>query len=447
MNANPSYHRVPTARHDAIAVQRGVIAAMVIVCCLGGILAETSAVELKPAGVAPVQANWPWWRGPTRDGVAAADEQPPLRWSDDENVLWKAKVPGRGHASPTVCGDRIFLATADETQEVQSVLCYERASGRTMWKVDVHSAGMDHHGHKKSSQASATVACDGERVFANFVHDGGVYTTALDLDGRQAWQIRVSDFVTHQGFGSSPAIYRSMVLVSTDNKAGGVVAALDRQSGRILWKQDRPKQPNYTSPVVLSVGGRDQLLLAGCDHVASFDPLTGKQLWEIEGSTTECVGSIVSDGQLVFASGGYPKKLTVAVRADGSGEVVWENSTQTYVPSMIVHNGFLYTVTDGGIAYCWKSSTGEELWKSRMGGTFNTSPVLVGELLFATDQEGKTSIFKASPDSFQLLGENKLGEDVYATPVFCGGQIFMRVAHGTGDARQEWLYCIGPRSR
>ena len=255
----------------------------------------------------------------------------------EENVLWKAQVPGRGHASPTVCGDKIFLATADEAQEVQSVLCYDRASGRNLWKVDVHTAGMDHHGHKKSSQASATVACDGERVFANFVHDGGVYTTALDLAGRQVWQTRVSEFVTHQGFGSSPTIYQSSVLVATDNKAGGVIAALDRRSGKVLWKQDRPKQPNYTSPVVLTVDGRDQLLLAGCDHVASFDPLSGKPLWEIEGSTTECVGSIVTDGQLVFASGGYPKKLTVAVRADGSGEVVWENTTQTYVPSMVVH--------------------------------------------------------------------------------------------------------------
>ena len=197
----------------------------------------------------------------------------------------------------------------------------------------------------------------------------------------------------------------------------------------------------------MTVAGRDQLLLAGCDHVSSFDPLSGKQLWEVEGSTTECVGSIVSDGRLVFASGGYPKKLTLAVRADGSGEVVWENSTQSYVPSMMVHNGYLYTVTDAGIVYCWKADSGEELWKTRLGGTFNTSPVLVGELLFATNQEGKTTIFKASPDGFQLIAENQLGEDVYATPVICGGQIFMRVAQGLAKARQEWLYCIGDKSK
>ena len=298
---------------------------------------------------------------------------------------------------------------------------------------------------KKSSQASATVACDGERVFANFLHDGGVYTTALNLDGKQLWQTRVSDFITHQGFGSSPAIYRSLVLVSTDNKAGGVIAALDRRDGSVVWKRERPKLPNYTSPIVLHVAGRDQLLLSGCDLMSSYDPLTGNVLWEVEGSTTECVGSIVTDGQLVFASGGYPKKLTLAVRADGSGVIAWQNSTQTYVPSMVVHKGSLFTVTDAGIVYCWNSTTGEELWKNRIGGTFNTSPVLVGELLFATDQEGKTTVFRATPEGFQLVAENRLGEDVYATPVFCGGQIFMRIAHGAGEARQEWLYAIGPK--
>src|SRR6185437_7246968 len=142
-----------------------------------------------------------------------------------------------------------------------------------------------------------------------------------------------------------------------------LVAALDRASGEVVWRQERPKQPNYTSPTVLSIGGRDQLLLAGCDHISSFDPLTGRPLWEIEGSTTECVGSIVTDGRRVFASGGYPKKLTQAILADGSGKVAWENSVQTYVPSMLAFDGNLYTVTDGGIAICFDAAAGKELWK------------------------------------------------------------------------------------
>jgi outer membrane protein assembly factor BamB len=314
--------------------------------------------------------DWPWWRGPARNGIADASQSQkmPLRWSETENVLWKTKVPGRGHASPTVVGDRVFLATADETAEVQSVICYDRRDGRQIWKVDVHTGGMERKGHQKSSQASATVASDGERIFANFLHEGAIYTTALGLDGRRLWQTKISDFVTHQGFGSSPAVYQSLVLVSTDNKAGGVVAALDRRDGKIIWQQSRPKQPNYTSPAVLNVAGRDQVLVAGCDHISSFDPLTGHRLWEIDGSTTECVGSIVTDGSLVFASGGYPDKLTLAVRGDGSGEIAWRNNVQTYVPSMLVYDGHLYTVTDGGVALCWEAATGKEVWKSRLGG-------------------------------------------------------------------------------
>jgi outer membrane protein assembly factor BamB len=409
--------------------------------------ADSAATKSSGTVVQLAATDWPWWRGPTRDGIAQADQQPPLTWSETENVLWKTKVPGRGHASPTIVGNRIFLATADEQQETQTLLCYDRQTGESLWSLNVHSGGFDRRGHQKSSQASATVACDGERVFANFLHDGAIYTTALDLDGRQVWQTKISDFTTHQGFGSSPAIYQSLVIVSADNKAGGVVAALDRRTGEIVWKQERPEQPNYTSPIVLTVAGRDQVLLSGCDHVSSFDPLSGKRLWEIEGSTTECVGTIVSDGQRVFCSGGYPKKLTVAVRADGSGTVDWQNETRTYVPSMLVDHGDLYTVTDAGIAFCWKSDTGEELWKARLGGTFNTSPVLVGDKIFATDQGGKTYIFKASPKAYELIGENQLGDEVYATPVFCASRIYMRVAFGSGSDRQEWLYCLAAKTK
>ena len=406
---------------------------------------STLAADTQPKRSAARLAatDWPNWRGPSGNGIAAANQKLPLHWSETENILWKSKVPGRGHASPTVVGNRIFLPTADEKQEIQSVLCYDRENGRELWKVDVHTGGLERKGHQKSSQASATIASDGERIFVNFLHAEAIYTTALDLKGRQLWQTKVSDFVTHQGFGSSPAIYESLVLASTDNKAGGLIAALDRRKGNIVWKQSRPLQPNYTSPAVLNVAGRDQLLAAGCDHVSSFDPLTGNRLWEIKGSTTECVGSIVTDGKLVFASGGYPDKLTLAVRGDGSGEVAWQNNVQTYVPSMLVHQDHLYTVTDGGVAICWESAMGKELWKSRLGGTFNASLVLVGDLILAANQEGETFIFKASPKEFELVAQNHLGEDVYATPAVCGGHIYQRVAQREGEVRQEWLYAIG----
>jgi outer membrane protein assembly factor BamB len=421
-----------------------------VVFCFGIELAQRrpsvlSADERGTNSLAIAATDWPWWRGPTRDGAADAAQKLPLHWSESQNVVWKTPVPGRGHASPTIVGDRVFLATADETRETRSVLCYDRNTGGELWKVDVHSGGSDRRGHQKSSQASATIASDGERVFVNFLHGGAMVTTAFDLEGTQLWQTRICEFVTHQGFGSSPAVYESLVVVSADNKAGGVVAGLDRRDGHIVWKYERPKQPNYTSPAILPVGGRDQLLLAGCDHMTSLEPASGNKLWEIEGSTTECVGSIVSDGKLVFASGGYPKKLTLAVRADRSGKVAWQNDVQTYVPSMLATKGYLYTVTDNGVAMCWKAATGEEVWKARLGGTFNASLVLAGDAILACNQEGQTFIFKASPAKYQLIAQNELGEDVYATPAVCGGRIYMRVAKRDGEKRLEWLYCLGER--
>ena len=393
--------------------------------------------------VAP--SDWPWWRGPHRNGIAAADQKPPMKWSDSENILWQSAIPGRGHGSPTVVGDQVFLATADHEHEIQSVLCFQRKTGERLWQSEVHRGGFEKKGNSKSSLASSTVACDGQRVFINFLHAGAIYTTALSRDGQQLWQTKITDYVLHQGFGSSPAIYQSLVIVSADNKGTGAIAALDRASGKIVWKQVRPQFPNYTSPIILKVAGREQLLFTGCDLVTSFEPLTGQKLWEIDGSTTECVTSAVTDGQLIFTSGGYPKNHMSAVKADGSGKVVWENNSRVYVPSMLVRDGYLYSVLDAGVAMCWKGDTGEEVWKGRLGGTFSASPVLVGEHFFATNESGKTFIFKATPEAFDLVAENQLGEEVFATPTLCGDRIYMRVAHQTNGQRQEMLYCLGQR--
>jgi len=388
-------------------------------------------------------ADWPALRGPTGDGIANPNQKPPLKWSASENVVWKAPIPGRGHSSPIVVGDKVFLATAEEDREIQSVLCFERGSGKQLWKTHVHEGGMDRKGNKKASQASSTIACDGERLLINFLNRDAIYTTALDLDGEQLWQTRVSDFKTHQGFGSSPTMHGRLVYVTTDSPAGGVVAALDKTLGEIVWKQERPQKANYASASVLRLGGKDQVLVQGCDLVSSFDPLSGKKLWEMEGATTECVTSIVTDGERIFVSGGYPRKHVQAIKADGSMQTAWESTLQVYVPSMIVHQAHLYAVQDNGVATCWRSDTGEEKWKARVGGTFTASLILVGDLLFGTNESGQTFIFKANPEKFELVAENKLGDEVYATPAICGGRIYMRVVEGKGQQRQEGLYCLG----
>lgn len=410
-------------------------------------LLATAAIsaETKSPAIVAAKGDWPAWRGPQGDGVADADQSPPLHWSSTANVRWRAEIPGRGHSSPIVVGDRVIVATAEEDREVQSVLCFDRTTGAKRWQAVVHEGDLDRKGNKKTTQASATVACDGQRLFINFLNRGAIYTTALDLSGQQLWQTKVSDFATHQGFGSSPMLQGELVFVTTDSRSGGLVAALERATGKIAWQVSRPEKANYASASLLRASGRDQLIVHGCDLVSSFDPPTGRKLWEIEGSTTECVTTLVTDGQRVFVSGGWPRKHVQAVLADGSGKTAWENNSQVYVPSMIVHAGHLFATQDPGIACCWNCETGKEVWKERLGGTFTASLVLVGDNLFATNESGQTFIYKANPTRFERVAENKLGDEAYATPAICGGQILMRVVEKKYGKPQEVLYCLGQK--
>jgi outer membrane protein assembly factor BamB len=388
------------------------------------------------------KTDWPCWRGPHGNGQAAADQTPPTKWSAKENILWKSKIPGRGHSSPIVVGNQIFLTSADDKAQIQWVICYDATTGEQKWQKEIHKGGFEFK-NAKASMASSTPACDGKRIYVTFVNHHAAYTTALDLNGAQLWQTKITDYEEHQGYGSSPAIYGSLLLVSADNKAGGAIAGLDRESGKIVWRVDRPKKPNYASPVVVRVADKDQLLLIGCDLVTSLDPTSGKSIWEIDGATTECVTSTMTDGKSIFTSGGYPENHVSAVSADGSGKVVWKTNARVYVPSMLLKDGHIYAALDAGVATCWDAATGKEKWKGRLGGTFSSSPVLVGDVIYATNEAGKTYLFKADPAKFQLLGSNQLGDEVFATPTIVRSRIYHRVAERVDGQRQEMLYCIG----
>jgi outer membrane protein assembly factor BamB len=279
-------------------------------------------------------------------------------------------------------------------------------------------------------------------LFISFLHDKAVYTTALDLEGKQVWQTKITDYKLHQGYGSSPAIYKSLVIVSADNKLGGAVCGLNRTDGKIVWRVERPKFPNYPSPIILEVGGKEQMILTGCELISSYDPMTGALLWETEGATTECVTSTVTDGKHVFTSGGYPKNHVSAIAADGSGKLIWENGSRVYVPSMYVKDGHLYGMMDAGVFVCWKSDTGDRLWRERIGEPFTASPVPVGDLVYAASEMGGFYVVKASPAGAEVIAKNQLGDQIYATPVIVDGQIFARVAHDENDRRVEKLYCL-----
>ena len=387
--------------------------------------------------------DWPQWRGPNEDGISTGPAVP-ISWKDGatpENIVWKQQIPGRGHSSPIIIGDHVYVETADEQAQVQSVLCLSRADGKLVWKTDLFKGNFEKEMHGENTQASSTLAFDGERLFANFLNDRKIWVVALSPAGKELWRKEVGGFSSKFGFSSSPTLYKSLVLISADHQQGGFVAALNRKTGDIAWRKKRPAASSYASPRVFTVDGKDEMVLCGCELVASYDPLTGAQNWATKGTTEASVGTMVTAGGLLFASGGYPGRDTVALTPDG--KVVWRTSEKSYVPSLLAYQDHLYMVNDDGVAYCFEAKTGKERWKKRIGGNFRVSPVLNDGHIFTTDMSGKTTVFKAQSTGLEIVAENQLGTEGFASPGISKGQLFMRAASAAGGERHDWIYCIG----
>jgi outer membrane protein assembly factor BamB len=352
------------------------------------------------APVQPADTDWPWWRGPRWDGCAVGD-LPPLEWSETKNVLWKVAVPGRGHATPCLWGERIFLATADEERQIQSLICCDRATGRTRWQTEVHAGGFM-RSHDKNSHASATPACDGERVFVVFYREQAIWATALDFGGEILWQKKVGSYNERYGYGSSPTICGDALIVAGDSQAEGFLAALKRGTGDEIWRAERPNLPSYGPPVVATIGGRQQLLVQG-NRVAGYDPQTGRELWQCAAPARATACALCFDERRVYASGGYPERRVYCIAADGQGDVSeshiqWRHergSGAAYVPSPLMFEGRLYVISDGGMANCFRADDGHQHFSVRLGGDFSASPTLIGQHLIAPYEEGKSFVFKA----------------------------------------------------
>jgi outer membrane protein assembly factor BamB len=401
-------------------------------------LADDGPAKLSPQAA---DGDWPWWQGPTRDGISA-DRSVVTTWGPTENVVWSTQVPGRGHSSPIVCGKRIFLTSADEKTEEQSIRAFDRQTGSSLWSTIAHQ-GKFLRKHPKNTHASATPACDGERVFSVFLNNDGIQVTATDLDGKILWQTRAGDFRALHGYGSSPVLFKSLVIITGDNVAGAYLTALDARSGKVVWRTERKvvgKYGNYSTPSLAVVGERVQLLQAGLGQTSSYDPETGKLLWSCDGPAEVAGNTVAHSATMVFSSAGFPQKQLIAIRANGEGNVTkshlaWNvGAGVTYVPSPLYHAGCLFVVNDVGIASCFDAESGKQIWQERLQGAFSSSPVLVGDLLLATNEAGQTTIFKADR-TFKLVGTNSLKEPVLATPAVCGGQIFLRT--------ESKLYCLG----
>lgn len=393
-----------------------------------------SAIPQPPAG------DSPWW--PPRQLETGAAEVP-TKWGIEENIAWKVEVPGRGHASPCIVENQILISTAIEATEQIRLISYDRTTGAQRWDLLVHEGGFVHT-HRKNSHASGTPACDGQRIFvAHALSQGGVegvYLTAISLEGEILWQRQAGPFTTQHGYAPSPVLYGTTVIVLGDSEhAQSFVAAFDTASGDEVWRTGRSGVRNYGCPTVAHVAGRDQLVIPGCDSTVSYDPSNGEMLWRVDGPSSSAANTVVADESRVYSSGGYPEKNLLAIRADGLGDVTeshieWRDSKGIcYVPTMLLHEGKLFAVSDDGIASCYDTLSGESLWVKRLGGNFSASPVLVGDNLYIPDEAGKMFIFKAASE-YQPVAQIDLQDGGFATPVVLQGKIYLRTLHH--------LYCV-----
>ena len=403
--------------------------------------------------------NWPGWRGPSGDGISAG-KGIPTKWSSKENIAWRIAVPGEGHSSPIVWGDKVFLTSSLTEKNKRILLCIDRLSGQTVWQRDVVQSPPETV-HRLNSRASGTPATDGKQVYVTFMRaegdeviapnvgserlitPGKIIVAAYDLDGNEKWKTNVGDFLSAHGFNTCPVLFEDLVILNGDHDGNAYLVALDRQSGRQRWRTRREnKTRSYVTPIIREIDGITQMILSGSLCIASYDPRNGKRHWIVDGPTEQFVASMVYDGKYVFATGGYPERHTLAIRPGGKGNVTdthiaWRTTRgAAYVPSPIISGRYLLMVADSGIASCFEARTGKRHWMERLPGGHSPSPVSADGLVYFVSDRGVTTIIRPS-ETFAVIAKNELGEPVSASPAISQSQIFLRT--------HQHLYCIGSK--
>jgi outer membrane protein assembly factor BamB len=382
--------------------------------------------------------EWPGWRGPRGDGTSQ-ETGIPVHWSKTRNIHWKTPIPGKGHSSPVVWGDRIFLATCLENEGKRMLLCLNRLDGRPLWQREVLAAALEPK-HDLNSFASSTPVTDGEHVWVTFLDLPRMQVACYDMSGNLVWRQSPGEFHSKHGFCSSPVLYKDMVIINGDQDAEAWIVALEKSTGKERWRTDRPNRTrSYCVPLIVKAAGKMQLILSGSKCVASYDPDTGKQIWIIDGPTEQFVSSLVYSNDILFLTAGFPTYHLMGIRPDGQGDVtnthvLWHDThAQDYVPSPIAHGDYFFWVNDNGVAGCVAAATGKRMWTQRLGRHHSASPVSANDYLYFPDDDGITHVLKAGP-SFKVISKNPLGDECYASPAIAHGQIFIRTLHE--------LYCI-----
>jgi outer membrane protein assembly factor BamB len=384
-------------------------------------------------------ADWPEFRGPTRDGIAEV-KQAPLEWSETKNIAWKVPIPGEGWSSPVVVKDRIYLTAAIPVEGSMpksywlSALCLEAKNGKQVWvkQLIAEDGAKSPKIHSKNSHASPTPIVEGQRIYVHFGHMG---TACLDLKGNVIWGNDQLSYEPVHGNGGSPAIVGKALIFSRDGASNPNAVALDKATGKPLWATPRPNDPPkkfaFCTPLAIEVGGKTQVILPCAGAICAYDPASGEELWRVNTDGYSTIPRPVFAHGLVYISTGYDSPTVMAIKPDGKGDVTdthiaWQTKKAApHTPSLLVVGDELYMVSDRGVAACLDAKTGEEVWQQRLGGNYSASPVFAAGRIYFQDEEGTCHVVAAGRE-FKELAVNKLPERTLASFAIIEGAIFLR---------------------
>lgn len=419
----------------------------IVVLCAGLSMAETYPMVEAKAGWDTLPAltvrsgDWPWWRGQNRDNCVVSATPVPTAWSETRNVKWKTALPGEGHSTPIFIQDRIYLTSCDKTENVLWMLALERSSGRLLWKKEL-ARGPWGKLHKDNNYASATLACDGERIFVPFQNPETLGMLATDLDGKIIWKQFIFNYGCAWGVSTSPLLYKSAVIFPVEGSQGSCFVALNRATGAVIYRRPslRKVKESYATPTVMTVNGRDQFVMAGGEAARGIDTMTGDLIWECKGPADYNVATPVMYSNIVYVTGGYPQRTFLAIRADGTGDVtdsarvLWKGDAKAgYVPSPVLVEGVIYAVNDKGLFRVYDALTGKIFWEHDLNAPFYSSPIWVNKQIYLFDRKGNGYVIPAATTKGTIT-TNTLGSAVCASPVALDGKLYVRTA--------TELYCI-----
>ena len=389
--------------------------------------------------------NWPRFRGANGTGVAA-DKGIPARWGAGD-ILWKVELPGVGHSSPVVWGDRLFLETGGAKGDGRTLLCLDANTGKPLWSRA--APGGSATKHPRNSFASSTPATDGRRVYAVFWDGRDVSLLAYDMEGKPLWKRDLGGYRSQHGAGMSPVVYDGRVFVNDDQDGAAALLAFDAATGKPLWRAERkPFRACYSTPFLRQKpGGGVELIAASTAGITAYDPKSGSENWAYDwtfsGMALRTVGSPVEAAGLIFAASGDGSgaRGCIAVEPPAKSadrpKLVWSSEDRgavPYVPTVLARDGRLYAVHDKGNLVCFDARTGEQVWSKNLRCLFTASPVLIDGKVYAPNEQGDVYVFEAGP-AYTLLAKNSLGEPVFASPAVANGRLYVR--------GQRHLFCVG----